>query len=62
MSEQKNTVVPARTFVNAGSRGTYNGAELRPYQGRPNANDALALPSRIANRLFYRDGRVEAAR
>lgn len=36
----------------------YDGAELKPYQGRPGANDALALPSRIANRLHYRDGKV----
>lgn len=43
------------------SAPTYDGAELRPYQGRPGANDALALPSRIANRLHYRDGKVTPA-
>lgn len=43
------------------SRANYNGAELQPYQGRPRANDALALPSRMGSRLHYRDGRVEQA-
>lgn len=38
--------------------GEYDGAELRPYTGRPGANDAMALPSRTFNRLRYRDGRV----
>ncbi len=38
--------------------GNYNGKELRPYEGRPGANDALALPSRIGNALHYRDGKV----
>jgi hypothetical protein len=36
----------------------YNGAELRPYDGRPGANDALRLPSRIGATLHYRDGRT----
>ena len=26
----------------------YNGAELRPFDGRPNAMDAYALPSMVA--------------
>lgn len=62
MNEQPINKVPARTLTNAGSRQVYDGAELRPYQGRPGANDALAMPSRIADRLFYRDGRQEDAR
>ncbi|MDD0817181.1 hypothetical protein PSQ39_21280 [Curvibacter sp. HBC28] len=37
----------------------YQGQELRPYQGRPGAMDAFALPSRMGQRLHYRDGRVE---
>lgn len=37
---------------------TYDGKEMQPYQGRPGANDALELPSRIGKRLHYRDGRV----
>lgn len=36
----------------------YDGAELRPYIGRPDAMHAQALPSRFNNRLHYRDGRV----
>lgn len=36
----------------------YDGKEMQPYQGRPGANDALALPSRMGNRLHYRDGKI----
>lgn len=35
--------------------------ELRPYEGRPGAMDAFALPSRRFDRRVYRDGRVEGA-
>lgn len=42
---------------NSTSTGTYAGAELHTY-ARPGAADALALPSRMNNRLHYRDGRV----
>ena len=48
-----------RCTTNSASRGDYDGAELRPYQGRPGANDALAIPSRFGDELHYRDGRVE---
>lgn len=34
-------------------------AELRPYEGRPGAMDAFALPSRMGRRLVWRDGRVD---
>ena len=44
------------------TRDTYDGAELRPFAGRPAAMDAFALPSRMFNRLHYRDGRVERVR
>lgn len=37
----------------------YDGKEMQPYQGRPGANDALALPSRMGDRLHYRDGKTE---
>ena len=43
----------------ASARGTYSGAEMRPFAGRPGAMDAFALPSRMGQRLHYRDGRVE---
>lgn len=39
--------------------GHYEGAELAPYTGRPGAMAAHALPSRMGDRLHYRDGRVE---
>lgn len=49
---------PVNTDIMAGD---YDGKEMRPYDGRPGSNDALALPSRIGNTLHYRDGReVEA--
>lgn len=41
------------------SHGRYDGAELRPYEGRPGAMDAFALPSRVGSRRVWRDGRVE---
>ena len=45
---------------NSNAKGTYTGAELLPYQGRPGAMDAFALPSRTFDKRQYRDGRVEA--
>lgn len=36
----------------------YDGKEMQPYQGRSGANDAMKLPSRIGDRLHYRDGRT----
>ena len=38
--------------------GTYDGKELRPQQNRLEGNDHLALPSRVDDTLYYRDGRV----
>lgn len=48
------------TQSHRGMSGHYDGAELRPYNGRPGAMDAFAMPSRMGGRLYYRDGRVEA--
>ena len=45
------------TPCNSTSTGTYAGAELTSY-ARPGAADAMALPSRMNDRLHYRDGRV----
>lgn len=42
------------------TKGLYTGTELRPYNGRPGAMDAFALPSRIGGRLHYRNGAVVA--
>lgn len=39
--------------------GDYQGTELEPYAGRPGAMDANNLPSRMGDRLHYRDGRTE---
>jgi hypothetical protein len=44
------------------TRGLYTGAELRPYDGRPGAMDAFALPSRMGSRLHYRSGEVVEAK
>lgn len=33
-------------ITNAGSKGLYDGRELRPFEGRPGAMDAYRLPSR----------------
>jgi len=35
--------------------GTYDGAELRPYDGRPGCNQALALPSLMGGKRIYRN-------
>lgn len=35
---------------------SYNAPELRPFDGRPGAMDAFALPSRMGARLIYRSG------
>lgn len=37
---------PARTVTSFGQKTTYDGAELRPYTGRPGSMDAYALKSR----------------
>lgn len=45
---------------NSNAKGTYAGAELQPFSGRPGAMYAYALPSRTFDKREYRDGRVEA--
>ena len=39
----------------------YDGAELRPFAGRPGAMDAFEQPSRHMNVRTWRDGRTEVA-
>lgn len=50
------TTATARDHVNGSTVGNYV-----PHWGpsRPGQDDALALPSRMGNRLVYRDGREE---
>jgi hypothetical protein len=51
-------LVPAMT--SGGNRNSLSGnADLRPMVYRAGSLDALDLPSRMGNTLFYRDGRVE---
>ena len=38
--------------------GTYEGKELRLAAVRQGADDHMALPSRVGNELYYRDGRM----
>lgn len=50
-----------KTTTNPYERPVYDGAELRPFEGRPGAMDALKLPSRVGRHLVYRNGeRYEA--
>lgn len=44
--------------VNTPMTGRYYCPELRPFQGRPGATQANALPSRVGRRLHHPDGRV----
>lgn len=53
-------VVAAARTAHLTTRGLYTGAELQPYDGRPGAMDAFALPSRMGRRLQYRDGTMSA--
>lgn len=41
---------------------SYKAPELWPFDGRPGAMDAFALPSRMGKVLYYRDGRMEDAK
>ena len=43
---------------NATTKSTYNGAEVCMPALRTGADDALQVPSRINDRLYFRDGRV----
>jgi len=41
---------------------SYKAPELRPFDGRPGAMDAFALPSQMGKVLYSRDGRMEDAK
>lgn len=47
-----------RRVGNATTTATYNGAEVCMPALRAGADDALQVPSRVNDRLHYRDGRV----
>lgn len=49
---------PPRTICNSSSRTEYAGAELTTAPARPRASNALAIPSRVGNRLHPRSGLV----
>ena len=47
-------------MISGGNRNSLSGTgDLRPRALRPGSEQALAIPSRMGNRLHYRDGRVE---
>jgi len=50
-------VVPTR-ISNSSAKGHYKGEEVCMPALREGADDALAVPSRVNDRLHYRDGRV----
>ena len=59
--EYKPQPAGSRTLVNASSRTSYEGTELKPYNGRPGAMDAYSLPSlHSGRRVHYRTGEVVA--
>jgi hypothetical protein len=50
----------ARTVVNASSSDAYDGEDLSPIPGLPQSRMvAFSLPSRVGNRRYHKDGRVE---
>lgn len=42
-----------------GSRSAYDGLEMQPFVARQGSQDALRHPSRVGDRLCYRNGAVE---
>lgn len=52
----KTSMAEPRTFK---KEGIYDGADLKPTVQRAGAYDGLKHPSRIGDKLHYRDGRVE---
>lgn len=54
---KRNSTTQRRQLQRAPAR-KYSAPELESYAGRPGAMRAFDLPSRINNRLYFRDGRV----
>lgn len=58
--EQLQTTVAGKRHHTTGSvYGTYDGRELKPCEGRPNAMDAFALPSLINGQRVWRKSTKE---
>jgi len=55
-SLSKSRIATARSYTTS---EPYDGSDLKQFNGRPGCNDAMALPSRQLDKLFYRNGRVE---
>ena len=55
---KKVSVATERRIGNATTQATYNGAEVCMPALRAGADDALQVPSRVGDRLHFRDGRV----
>lgn len=55
------TVVREAPVRNSTAKGTYSGAELQPFAGRPGAMDAYSLPSVLMGKREYRCARFETA-
>lgn len=58
----KDNIAQPRRQINSTSTGTYNGAELRPFAGRPGALDALELPSLVNGKHVLRSEYASRAR
>ena len=52
-ARESQVIAESRRITNS-TRGTYTGAELKPYQGRPGSLNFLALPSLIGLRRVFR--------
>ncbi len=52
-------VRPGRPVLSP-NREAYDGSEMRPFSGRQGCLDALRHPSRVGDRLYYRDGAIES--
>ena len=57
--KQLKHVMPIAKPVSVYKKESYEGKELKTYEGRPNAMDAFNLPSLIGNTRVWRNGRTE---
>lgn len=60
--EPLGTTTAGKRYHVAGTvHGTYEGNELKPYEGRPNAMDAFKLPSLMGGQRVWRGNVKEQA-